>query len=208
MPRLTGGDPATPDPANGAVDVEHLEQQLELVAAQLHPRLERGRGQRAVAGAEHVQHPADALRSGEGHGGEPRPDGLVLIAGQQQHVGVLHGAAGAADLLVVGDRRVRRAEVDDEAEVGLVEPHAECGRGDQSLDLVVEQRPFQRDPLLGVGAAGVGADLVTGGPQRLRDVDGLRDRQGVDDPGAGQVSEVLGEPRQPVVGGQPQHSQA
>jgi hypothetical protein len=44
--------------------------------------------------------------------------------------------AGAADLLVVGDRRRGRPDVHDEPEVGLVETHAE-GRGrDQRLDLL------------------------------------------------------------------------
>ena len=84
----------------------------------------------------------------------------VLGAGQQQHVGVLGRAARAADLLVVGDGRRRRAEVQHEAEVGLVEAHAERARGDERLDLVALEQRLGLLALVGVGLAGVGAHVV------------------------------------------------
>ena len=90
--------------------------------------------------AELGEHRLRALLAGHRRRREVVPDRLVLDAGQQQHVGVLCRAAGTADLLVVRDGRGRRAEVQHEPEVGLVEAHAERARGDQRLDLVVLQR--------------------------------------------------------------------
>ena len=60
----------------------------------------------------------------------------VLGAAQQHADRRVERAAGSADLLVVGDRRARRLEVDHEREVGLVVAHAERRRGDERLDLV------------------------------------------------------------------------
>ena len=121
---------------------------------------------------------------------------------------MLDGSAGTADLLVVADRRRRRPEVDDEAEVGLVEAHAERRRGDQRLHLVVPQR------LLGVLAvgvvepAGVGADLVPGVAEQRGRLLGRGDGERVDDAAARQVADVRGQPGQPgPVGRQPQHAQ-
>ena len=44
-PRLGPGDPAALDPRDRAVDVEHLEQELEARAPEVDDRLERRRGQ-------------------------------------------------------------------------------------------------------------------------------------------------------------------
>ena len=125
------------DALHRAVDVEHLEQQLEPGAAHVDHGLE-GRGRQRPAGRrERVEHRGGLLLARHRRGGEVAPDVAVLGPGQQQHVGALGGAAGAADLLVVGDGRRRRAEVHDEPEVGLVEAHAERAGRDQRLDLVV-----------------------------------------------------------------------
>ena len=128
--------------------------------------------------------------------------------GQQQDVGRLHRAAGAADLLVVADRRRRRAEVDDEAEVGLVEAHAQRGRRHEGLDPVLPQR------LLGVLAvgvvepAGVGAHVVAGVAQQRGRLLRRRDGERVDDAAARQVAEVRGQPGQAgAVGGQPEDAE-
>ena len=69
-------------------------------------------------------------------------------------------AAGATDLLVVGDGGGRRTEVHDEPEVGLVESHAERGRRDEGLDPVAEQVRLEGLALGGVGLPGVGGDRV------------------------------------------------
>ena len=62
-------------------------------------------------------------------------------------------AAGAADLLVVGDDRGRLLVVHDEAQVGLVEAHAERDRGHQGLDVVAQQPGLERLALLVVEPA-------------------------------------------------------
>ena len=49
---------------------------------------------------------------------------------------------------------------------------------------------------------------MAGGPQERRDVLGGGDGQRVDDPAAGQVAEVLGQPAQPSSALQPQHTEA
>ena len=82
----------------------------------------------------------------------------LLTAGQQHHLGVVDAAPGPADLLVVGDRRLRRAEVHHEAEVGLVEPHAQGAGGDQRLDPVGEQVLLRLQPPGLVVLAAVGGD--------------------------------------------------
>ena len=95
-------------------------------------------------------------------GREVLPDRGVLGPGEEQHVGSLGGAAGAADLLVVRDGRRRRAHVDDEAEVGLVEAHAEGARGDQCLEPVLLQQPLRLLAFRGIRLAGVRTHLVAG----------------------------------------------
>jgi hypothetical protein len=101
-PRLAGGDPSSLHAAHGTVDVEHLEQQLERRAAQVDPRLEGGRRERHLA--QLADDGGRALLAGHRRRREVRPDVLVLASGQQQDVGVVGGAAGTSDLLVVGDR--------------------------------------------------------------------------------------------------------
>ena len=49
-------------------------------------------------------------------------------------------AAGAAGLLLVVLERLRRAGVHDEAHVGAVDAHAEGDRGDDDVDVFVEER--------------------------------------------------------------------
>lgn len=97
----------------------------------------------------------------------------------------------------------------DEAQVGLVEAHAESGGGHQGLD-PVGLEVFLR--LLAVGVlrlARVRGDGVPTVAQVRGDLLGRRDGQRVDDSGAGQFPEVVGEPGQPVRGvGQGQHRQA
>ena len=130
-------------------------------------------GRPAAASASSVELHEVLLRERER--AEVAPDRLVLAARQQQHVGPLDGPAGPPDLLVVGDRRLRRADVDDEAEVGLVEAHAERRCRHERLDPVLDERRLGGQPLGGVGATGVGDDVVARrragtrrGPRRRR----------------------------------------
>ena len=117
---------------------------------------------------------------------------------QQDHLGAVHAAARAADLLVVGHGRLRGAQVDDEAEVGLVVAHAErAGRHDR-LELVRQEILLHGEPLRRLGLPGVGLGGVPAVPQELRDIMGGGDGQCVDDAGAGQLAELLGQPGQPL----------
>ena len=101
------------------------------------------------------------------------------------------------DLLVVRDRRRRGADVDDEAEVGLVEAHAERARGHERLDPVALQERLGLFALGGIGLPGVGAHVVARLAQQPRDVLRAAHRQAVDDARSGQVAEMGQQPRQP-----------
>ncbi len=198
LPALPGGRPAAPDPADGAVHVEHLEHGLQPGPAQVHPGLQGGGGERAAGLGQRVDGAAHLLLRREGQRGEVAPDRLVLAPGQQQHLGPVHAAPGPADLLVVGDRRAGRAEVHHEAEVGLVEAHAERGGGDQRLDPVGEQVGLGGAALGVLSAAGVGGHREAALAQEGRHLLGRGHGQGVDDAGAGEPVEVVGQPGEPV----------
>ena len=82
----------------------------------------------------------------------------------------------------------------DEAEVRLVEPHAQRRGGDQRLDPVGQQIGFQLFAFGGFGGSGVGGHLVALLTQQRRDVAGLRNGQGVDDARAGKRIDMRGKP--------------
>jgi len=89
-----------------------------------------------------------ALRLGGGRlRQEPARPGDVLAAVKQQRIGPLAVAAGAADLLVIRLRAVRHVEMDDEADVRPVDPHAE-GDGRHHDHRLAAAEPGQADPLL------------------------------------------------------------
>ena len=144
-----GGDPAALDPVHRAVHVEHLEHHLQPGAAQVDRGSSAGSDSGRSACGQDVEGAPTCSSGGKASEAKYCQIASSSLPGQQQHLGVLHAAAGAADLLVVGDRGGRRAEVHDEAEVGLVEAHAERGRGDQRLD------PVGQQVLLGLLAVGV-----------------------------------------------------
>ena len=128
--------------------------------------------------------------------------------GSSDDVGPVHAPAGPADLLVVGDRRLRGAQVHDEAQVGLVEAHAQRAGGHQRLDLIPEQGGLGRLALGMVVLAGVGGDQVAAVAQELGHFTGAGDGQRVDDARAVQLVQVLGQPGQPLLRpGQPHHGQ-
>jgi hypothetical protein len=77
------------------------------------------------AAVEPLQGPGDVGRAVEGHA-----------------LGGFAVASGPADLLPVGLQRTGRIGVDDEADVGLVDPHAE-GDGRDHDGPVLGEEPFQ-----------------------------------------------------------------
>ena len=102
-----------------------------------------------------------------------------------------------------------RAEVDDETQIGLVEAHAQRRCGDQSLDPVLQQIGLRRFPLGVLRPAGVRGHLVSASSQERRHLLGRRDGEGVDDPRARQLLQMVGEPGHAVCGiGQLEHPQA
>ena len=112
-----------------------------------------------------------------------QPDHL-LGAAQQHDRRLRQRASGAADLLVVGDRRARRLVVDHEAEVRLVEAHPVRRGGHERLHLVPEQGVPELEPALGVGAAAVGVRVDPLRPQERGDPGGVGHREHVDHAGA------------------------
>ena len=98
--------------------------------------------------------------------------------------------------------------MEHEAEVGLVEAHAQRGGGDERLDLVVPQGRLEAHSLGGLGATCVGRDGVPGLAQRHGDVLGGSDRQGIDDARAGQLAQVGDEPGEALLRcGEGQHAE-
>ena len=138
-----------------------------------------------------------------GHGRERAVDEVardlvVLATRQQDPVGVVHAPARSSDLLVVGDGGAGSLVVDDEAQVGLVEAHAQGDRGHQHLEVVGEQPELQRLALVlaqaGAVRLGVDAPLAQEGGDPL----GVIDRQAVDDARPAKLGDVLREPRHPL----------
>ena len=91
--------------------------------------------------------------------------------------------------------------MDDEAQVGFVEPHPQRAGRHQRLDPVVAQRFLEPQPVDRVGTSGVGRHVVARPPQRGGHVLGARHGQRVDDAAAGEIAEVGHQPGQPLLGG-------
>ena len=84
--------------------------------------------------------------------------------------------------------------MDDEAEVRFVEPHSQRRGGHERLDPVVFELLLKLGPLLSIGPAGVGTDLVTPVAQNSGDVFGRADRERVDDSRTGEITKVGTQP--------------
>jgi hypothetical protein len=97
---------------------------------------------------------------------------------------VVTAASGASDRLVVRDRGGRRAEVDDEPEVGLVVAHRQRGGRDHRGQLVGLQAVLELGAFLAPEPGGVGGDVVAELGEEAGGALGLRDGQRVDDAGA------------------------
>ncbi len=92
-------------------------------------------------------------------------------------------AAGAADLLPVGLDRARGVGVDDEADVGLVDAHAEGDGGDHHRFVLVEEpvEAVAAERLVEPGVIGARREAVAG--EALGQLLGALARAGVDDAG-------------------------
>ena len=107
----------------------------------------------------------------------------VLHPEQQQGLGGHAVAAGTPGLLVVPLDVLRHVVMDDEADVGLVDPHAERDRGDDDVDLVALERLLHAGALGGRQPGVVGGRAHAGGGEAGGDLLGTPPRQAVDDPG-------------------------
>ena len=134
-PSPAGRCPAAGHAPDGAVDVQDLQHHLQPGRATGRPVSPARPSTAGAPPREHRQRAAHHALGREGQRAEVSPDVSVLAAGQQDDVGAVHAPARPADLLVVGDGRLRRAEMDDEAEVRLVESHAQRARRHEGLDL-------------------------------------------------------------------------
>ncbi len=113
---------------------------------------------------------------------------------------MIDAAPRAADLLVVGHHRSRRLVVHDKGEIGLVIAHAQRARGTDRLDLVGQQSILGRDAVGGVLVAAVGQRADPARVEERRHLIGVALGERVDDPGAIELRQVLGQPRQPLGG--------
>ena len=187
--------PAAPVARDRALDVEDLEHRLDPAHAEIHDRHQLTNRATLVSRirelAQHCRHPL-AVR--ERLLDEEVLDPAVLAASEQDDVGVLDAAAGAPDLLVVGDDRTRRLVVHDEAQVGLVVSHPERAGGDDRLDLVAEQPVLGGDAVLGLVLAAVRHRGDPPGAQERGDLLGVALGERVDDPRSVHTRKVLRQP--------------
>ena len=202
--RRLGRHPARAVPAQRALDVEDLQHRLQPAAADVDHAQQLLRAAAGVSGGGKVlEHRGDPLARRERLLDEEVLDPPVLDAAQQDHVGVIDAATGAADLLVVGHHGTRGLVMDDEGEVGLVVAHPQRARGTDRLDVVGQQPFLGRDAVRGVLIPAVGQCTDALRVEERRHLIGVALGQGVDDPGAvdGAVrAQILGQPGQPLRG--------
>ncbi len=195
LPRFVGAGVRRPArPLDRAVDVELLDDQLDRADLEVDLLLESEQRQRRTRPFERLDDVVHEVLRRERRLDEVVLDLLVLEAAQEDAGAPVERPAGAPHLLVVGDGRTGRLEVDDEAQVGFVVTHAECGRGDEHLDLVGLELGLGGEPRVGAErpVVGLGSDAV--GPQPVGHVLDIADRQAVHDPRPGQFGDGLGEP--------------
>ena len=80
----------------------------------------------------------------------------VTVGDQQQAVGILSIAAGAADLLIVRLDRAGRSQVGNGAHVGAVNAHAKGVGGDDNLDSVFDKGALNGVPVWPLHARVIG----------------------------------------------------
>ena len=74
-----------------------------------------------------------------------------------------------------------------EPEVGFVKAHSQCAGGNQSLHFVGLESLLEQLTLSGIGASGVGINLMAGVTQQTSSVLGRRNSEGIDDAASGEV---------------------
>ena len=148
-PPVDQPDPALADvamPARGGFLAEHGEKRLAAAARRL-----------ASATRSSSFIVSTRLRSSGAALSRTAPPELdVARAIERERVGGQAVAAGAADLLIIGFDRRGHVGVKDEADVRLVDPHAEGdGRADDAIVLALERRPgCGREPMIEPGVIG------------------------------------------------------
>ena len=107
----------------------------ELGLRELGLGLQLGRLDGAAVLAHRREHLGDLVDLDVAGPGEEAPQPDVLAAVEEHGVGRLAVAARAAELLVVGVERLGGVGVDHTAHVGLVDAHAERGRGHDDVEV-------------------------------------------------------------------------
>jgi hypothetical protein len=102
---------------------------------------------RVVAVRQGPGHRPELAGSDPGAAGEEAAQPQVPGPVEQHGVGRLAVAAGPAQLLVVGVEGVGGVGVEHEADVGLVDPHAEGGGGDDHRPGAGHERLLGRSPV-------------------------------------------------------------
>ena len=188
--------PLLPVALDDALDLEHLQHVGEPAPPQVHVALDLGELHPVAALRDQRDDLLGVLAGRERGADEPVLDLAVLAPGEGDPERLVDRAPGAADLLVVRDRRARNLEVHDEREVRLVVAHAERRGGDDALELVVLQRALDLDLGFGGLVAEVRARVDAVAAQPVGDAARVFDRERVDDAGAGELRHGLGEPRE------------
>ena len=104
-PLRRGAAPPSADPLNGAVHLQDLQQKGEPAATDVHLGLDLRDRDRLAARCEELHDTLRGLPIGERRADEVVLDATVFAAAQQHAVRLGECPPGAADLLVVGDRR-------------------------------------------------------------------------------------------------------
>jgi len=113
---------ALPDDGGGILHVQELEYFVNLALGEVHLLLQFGKRE-AVGIFQRHQDLVHVSLVREGRSSEVLVDFLVFPAGKEHPVGMVDGAPGPPNLLVVGYDRTRRLVMDDEPEVRLIIAH-------------------------------------------------------------------------------------
>ena len=176
------------------LDRQDLQQPFEPAAPDAGAVLQRQQALRPHR--QRVEDLPHAARVGHAGRREVGPDALVRLGRQQHGHGIVQRPAGAAHLLVVGNRRGRRADVDAEGQVGLVVAHAQRRRGDHGLERIAAQRVLDLLARGRLQPAVVGRHREAAGLQEAGDALGVGHRQRVDDARAREGVQRIGHPGQ------------
>jgi hypothetical protein len=195
-PRCVGAVPAIPVARHGALEAQALQQVAGVHDGAVGRHRDATHRKRLVGRRHRVQNGAELVLLGHRRADEVLVDARVLRAAEQDGVRLGQSTSRSADLLVVRDDGGRLLEVHDEAEVGLVEAHAEGHGGHERLELVAEQPALELLALLVLQSAVVRSCVDAASLEPSGHPIGVGDGQGVDDPRAGQPGHLLGEPRE------------